>query len=315
LSRRALVADPSLSVSGTVKRYLEGAGYVVKVAKHLEEAVAAIGEAEPDVVFAAALESFDGEALCVRIKQARPLCPVVLVYPPEVEDPDTAAATSGADAYLVGPLKRGTVVSVARAVGRIRALVDTVDKLEADLKRHVAEPPADPFRVAGSSADFEFFRKYLLMEVKRSRRYKYPVSFLLVGVDQFEQRTRELTPEQRTAFLSEVLTTLTRGIRDIDLAVQHSEGRFLIFLPHTPLAGALIVAARARDRVSKIESLKGTTASVGVAGYEPSPNAPQVNFGTLMKEATELLRKAQVAGGNRVEAGDRPGKRDRISLA
>ena len=315
MTRRALVADPAVAVAATIKRYLEASGFAVKVVRYVDEAVLAVREAEPEILFAAVSELFDGEALCHKVKEVSPGCSVVLVYPPDAEDPDAQAVRCGADAYLVAPLKRGTVTSCTKMVGRIRTLHETVGRLEEDLKRHIAEPPADPFRGAGSSADFEFFKKYLLMEVKRSRRYKYPVSFLLVGLDRFENNVRDLDAEKRTAAQGEALSILTRGIRDIDLAVPFSEGRYLVFLPHTPRSGALVVAARGRERLSKMTSLPGITASVGVASYEPLPGGAALSFGVLLKQATELLRKAQLAGGDRVEGGaERPPKRDRISL-
>lgn len=315
-SRRALVADPSPSVAGTVKRFLEGASFTVKVVRYFDEAILQLREGAPDVVFTAASDLFDGESLCSKVKELHPLCPVVIVYPPEAEDPDADAARAGADAYLVGPLKRGTVVSTARTAVRIRSLLDQVEKLEGDLKRHVAEPPADAHGLQGTSADFEFFKKFLLMEVKRSRRYRYPVSFLLVGLDQLELRLQPLGQEKRLEALAEALAIITRGVRDIDLAIPFSEGRYLVFLPHTPRSGALVVATRARERLSQMKGVPELTASVGVATFEPAIADPSVSFGTLMKQAMDYLRQAQLAGGDRVEAGEapKPPKRDRISL-
>lgn len=314
MSRRALVADPSVPVAGTIKRYLEGAGYSVKVARHQDEALAQIGEGEPDVVFAAATELFDGEALCAQVKLEWPLVPFVLVYPPEADDPDADAMRCGADAYVVGPLKRGTVVSVAKTVGRIRTLLDNVHKLEADLKSQPASADDSGGALGGAPPDFEFFKKFLLMEVKRSRRYKYPVSFLLIGLDHFEQRTAGLEPLRRGASLTEALAAVTKGIRDIDLAVPFSEARYLVFLPHTPVNGARVVAERLKDRLAKLETVPELTASIGVAAYEPGISTGEVSFGSLLKQASEMLRGAQAAGGNRVEAAERKEKRSRISI-
>ena len=315
MSPKALIAEPSAPVSGALRRFLEGAAFEVKAVQLLEEAVSAVGKGEPDLVITSVTSAFDGEALCARAKKVAPGCPVVLVYPPDEADPEARAASVGADACLVGPLKRGTVVSTARAMLRIRDLRGTVDRLEADLKKHVAEPPSDLRFAEGSSADFDFFKKYVLMEVKRSRRYKYPVSFLLVAVDRLSDRLAGSPEAARQAALAEVLVALTRSVRDIDLVVPFSENRFLVFLPHTPREGALVVASRLHAKVAKATSIEGLTGSVGVAAFDPATAKSQVNFGTLMKEASEALRRAQASGGDRVEAQtvDKP-KRDRISM-
>ncbi len=313
--RRVLVAEPSIPISGALKRFLEGAHFEVKVVHYLDEAVQRVQEGGIDVVFTSASRTFGGESLCSIVKRRAPSLPVVLMYPPEEEDPSESAAAAGADGYLVGPIKRGTVVSTTKAMLRIRDLLQTVERLEGDLKKHVAEPPADLTEQKGSSADFEFFKKFLLMEVKRSRRYKYPVSFLVVAIDHLAERLVGKPQHRRVEVLTEALENITRGIRDIDLAVPFSGDRFLVFLPHTPREGALVVATRLQARVAKGNSLENLTASVGVASYEPDGAKGPVSFGSLMKEASDALRRAQLAGGNRVEAsGERKSKRERISI-
>ncbi len=321
---RALIADPSVPVSGAIRKYLEAEGFEVKVVHYLDEAVEKVRAQEADLVFAAATSSFDGETLCKKVKQLQPVCPVVLVYPPDEDAPGVHAARAGADAYLVGPLKRATVGSCAKSMMRIRALEERVQRLEATEQNRPPEqvpaarppPPATATAAAASasgSGDFEFFKKLLLMEVKRSRRYRYPVSFLLVALDQFGERAAQLTQQQRTSVLAEALAGITRCVRDIDLAVPFKDERFLVFLPNTPREGALIVAGRLREQLATLEGLPQTTASVGVAAYEPGAGRAQVSFGSLMKDATEALRRAQAAGGNAVEAAEKKA-RDRISL-
>jgi diguanylate cyclase (GGDEF)-like protein len=167
---------------------------------------------------------------------------------------------------------------------------------------------------AGTSPDFEFLKRLMLMEVKRSRRYRYPIALLLVELDLFPARSATLPPAARTAVLAEALGALVGGVRDIDVAVPFADSRFVVFLPHTPRSGALVVAERLRERVGALRGLPGTTASVGMAVSEPpsgkgpaSGAAAQVSFGSLLKEAGEALRRAQASGGNRVEpAGGKP---------
>ncbi|MBX5482695.1 MAG: diguanylate cyclase [Myxococcaceae bacterium] len=317
---RALIADPSLSVSGALRRQLESAGFEVRVVHYLDEAVERIRAREPELVFAAASATFDGETLCQKAKSLQPGIPVVLVYPPEEEDPEPHAARAGADSWLVGPLKRASVVSCARAMLRIKQLGATVERLEAELrhKTEAARAAAAPTTSGGAATkDFEFFKRFLLMEVKRSRRYRYPVSFLMVALDRFAERAAHMSPVERTACLAEAFGTVARGTRDIDLSVPFGDERFLVFLPHTPREGALIVAERLRTTLAQLRSLPECTASIGVAAFEPAVAAAnaQVSFGSLMKDATEALKRAQARGGNAVEANSAAErKRDRISI-
>ena len=145
------------------------------------------------------------------------------------------------------------------------------------------------------------------MEVKRSRRYRYPIALLLLELDHLGERTGHLSATQRTAMLAEMLGLLSGGVRDIDVIVPTSEGRFVAFFPHTPKTGALVVAERLRQRVKTLAPLPNISVSMGLAVFEPSPvrGQTQVSFGNLMKDATEALRKAQAAGGDRLELNER----------
>jgi diguanylate cyclase (GGDEF)-like protein len=184
------------------------------------------------------------------------------------------------------------------------------------------KPAARPAEHAApsSSPDFEFLKRLLLMEVKRSRRYRYPIALLLIELDRFTERAAPLTPAQRTASLAEALKLLTSGVRDIDVAVPVSEGRFVVFLPHTGQEGGIVVAERLRQKIKDQHPIPGLTTAVGLAVFDPGAGRPkdqtQVSFGNLMKEAGEALRKAQSAGGDRVECHQprSAAQSDRISL-
>ena len=309
-----MIVESVPAVIAALRKAAEAAGCTVRPVSGQDAALAAIKE-PPHVVVASAA-AVEPESFCKQVKEALPNCPVVLVFTQDDADPDQRTLKAGADACLVAPLKQGAVVSCIRSMLKICDLQETVARLEADLKQRTAEPPLSSTRGTGTT-DFEFFKKTLLMEIKRSRRYRYPVAFLLAGIDQFRERISGLEAGKQHAFLAEALTIVSGAIRDIDLAVPFSDGRFLIFLPHTPRNGAGVVATRMRERLSQT-SMAGVTVSIGVAAYEPASETkgekhPQVSFGSLMKEASDALAKAQLAGGDRVELGEKP-KRSRISI-
>ncbi|WP_426753862.1 diguanylate cyclase [Myxococcus sp. Y35] len=161
----------------------------------------------------------------------------------------------------------------------------------------------------GAHPDFEFLKRLMLMEVKRSRRYRYPIAVLLVDIDRFAEKAAALPPAARKLALAEALGLLVSGVRDIDVAVPFADSRFVVFLPHTPRSGALVVGQRLRELIKSLKAFEGASASVGVAVSEPTAGRgpvtgafAQVSFGSLLKEAGEALRRAQAAGGDWVEA-------------
>lgn len=329
-----LLAEPATPISAALRKFLEGDGREMVTVSSLDDALRELREHSHDVLVTSLSSALDGEQLCRQVKQEWPALPVLLLYQPEEQHPEARSAAAGADACLVGPLKRTAVLSCVQLLLKLGALWNAgsapgeMPVIEARPDELVEPPPAPapeapvvrPEPTPASSPDFEFLKRLLLMEVKRSRRYRYPIALLLVELDRFAERTVGLSPAQRTVALAETLKLLVGGVRDIDVAVPVTEGRFVVFLPHTGHDGGLVVAERLREKLKMQHPVPDMTVSVGMAVFEPGLGRPkdqtQVSFGNLMKDAAEALRRAQAAGGDRVEAHEqRPSApRDRISM-
>ena len=325
MRRRALIVDAPVPVATALRVHLEGLGLEARIAVSGGRPMDQLPGSNADLLFACVTPYLDAAALCRSAREAAPRTAVILVYPPEQEDADAHAAAAGADSFIAGPLKRAPVAACVRASLQILELRETVQRLQARAGPHprgsaawAAEaatprpspmataplpPPAPEAAPSSANSDMDFFKKYLSMEVKRSRRHRYPVAFLLAGIDRFKERASPLAPELRASALDEALEVVTGAVREIDVSASLGDGRLMLFLPHTTRDGALRVAGRVRDGLAqRLSSLPGATISVGVAAYEPGAPVRQVSFGSLMKDASEALRRAQAAGGNAVHA-------------
>lgn len=320
---RVLLVEKQRAVQTVLKGYLDGAGYCVLVANCEEAALAEIEKETVDLVLAGA-EGQDrlGETLCQRIKaEISPRLPVVLLYAPGEEEAERRATSAGADSYLVAPLKKHAVLTVARGMLRIKLLLEQIDSLEKALEQARCSAPSEPEsarpKVASDDMyDFEFFKKLLLMEVKRSKRYAYPISLAIVAFDGFQEVTAELDARARGRVVGSLLAQITLSIRDIDLPVLYAEDKVLVFMPHTARTGAMVVGGRLRDRLRE-HSVEGEgderlrlTASIGIAAFEGQGT---VSFGGLIKDALAAVRKVQMSGGDGVEAVGEAAK-SRVSI-
>jgi diguanylate cyclase (GGDEF)-like protein len=257
---------------------------------------------------------------------------VVLVYPADdLHEAAARAAQAGADAFLVGPHKKHVVLAVVRAAWALHQLQGRVRVSEAEgltLKTQLANHQARLEALAGqqsSGTDEAFFKKYMLLELKRSKRYQYPVSLLLVALDRLEAHlAAEASPDAaRAAIRAEALAAIGGVIRDIDLAMPFGDDKYLVFLPNTNRAGAVSVARRMLEPLKRLPAYIEGSASVGVAAYEPTPGEGKqaIGFAVLVREAAEMLKKAHADGGNRVEVRDEQageaaprGKKSRIVM-
>jgi len=306
---RIVVADASPAVAGALRGFLEGK-YEVRAARDEDETLEAVRSFGADLLVASESDRFDAEAVCAALKARDPDFPVILVYAPEEGDPDGRALRAGAEACLQGPLKQGTVLSCVRNVlaltelrGKARLVRRASEFPEGDegLEPH-GDEEAVPLPEAGvgptQATDFGAFRSLLAREVKRSRRYRYPVAFVVVAFDAFATGMPELETTDVTALLAGAKTALARHLRETDLVSSFHPGSWVVFLPHTPVDGAMVVAERLRE---KLTGLQGTflMASAGVSAHLPTEGTGDLSFGKLFRDATDALAQARAEGGGR----------------
>ncbi len=317
-----LLAEADLTLVGAVRPLLEHAGYKVEAAYSVDAAVARARTNPPDAALAG-VTGLDGETLCTRLKELDPSLAVGLISTIEDDSLDWRAEAAGADTCLSGALAGANLESCARSLVRITALRRRIALLEGggagvEIAIEAEEPQRGKAKKTGETAirgasagGFDFFRRLLLVEVHRSRRYKYPLAFLLASVDRWKELAAELSPRDQAAFLGRVLATAVKSVRDVDLCAVYGTDRFVIFMPHTGADGARLVAGRLAGRIAAMEGKPKVTLSIGLACYE---GHGAVSYGGLLREATTALKKVQAEGGNRTELGSKPRARTRVSM-
>ena len=147
---------------------------------------------------------------------------------------------------------------------------------------------------------FAHFKEVLFVEVKRARRYGFPLALALVAFDPISGR---MDAQLQSQLMGGLALAIRRSLRDTDYPVQHSSDRVLLLMPHTDLAGSLIVARRICERVARAtlqagDTIVHPTISLGVAAGEPGR---EYGFSDLVRQAQDGLNAAMSRGGNRVE--------------
>lgn len=273
---------------------VEAAGYDAVVASETQEATTALEQVDYVAILLPATES--GRELGQFVREFTPLkAPVAAMVPADSEDPDEVAHEMCADGFIRAPLdQRG--LEVFLAVGR---------QLLAERRRPRSAQQIHLPDLPGSRTGFHAFedvKDLLVVEVRRAKRYGYPLSILLVRLDPIpaiHQLAKPGLPREITQGLG---AAIARSLRVIDLPIQYADDSILVFLPHTDLAGAEEVGRRVKRRIKRItyrddDLTCQITASVGVAGIEGGDN---LTFSKLIKNATSALRAAQLKGGDRV---------------
>lgn len=299
---RVLLIEPQKTARENLFETLVSLGYDVEVATDREEALEHVDAFQPEIVLSSHIIMDADLGGYLRLEAEVPAA-VVVVFPRGTKNPDRRAAELGADGAFCRPVARDTflvVMRMAEAIAGARQeaveLEHRVDELGQRLERLGDVRPGQRFY------HYEFFKHLLLVEIRRAKRYKYPLSVCLVELDPYRLPPGQLMA--RREIRAGVARAVSESIRDIDIPVYVGGERILIVLPHTPVQGAKKVARRVsrliREGMYPVgEEVEDITASIGVSGLDQNR---RLSFSQLIREAQKGLDAAREKGGDAIVA-------------
>ena len=149
-----------------------------------------------------------------------------------------------------------------------------------------------------------YLEERLTEELNRSKRYDYPMSFLMIDIDDFKSYNDNNGHQAGDLALQITGHCLKAALRSADIASRYGGEEFCILLPQTSVAEAGVIADRIRHRVStthfphgKAQPLGRVSISIGVATYSTIVNSAE----TVIAAADRALYQAKSLGKDRVE--------------
>ncbi len=146
-----------------------------------------------------------------------------------------------------------------------------------------------------------FLETQLCKEMERAKRYKRPISVLMLDIDHFKKVNDTYGHQCGDLVLKTISSVVQSCIRKTDFFARYGGEEFCCILPETKPESAVILAERIRKGISKKvvkckkEPIK-VTVSLGVAGATEIIDSPD----RLLKKADDALYKAKETGRNRV---------------
>ena len=148
-----------------------------------------------------------------------------------------------------------------------------------------------------------YLEERLMEELNRSKRYDYPMSFLMIDIDDFKAYNDKNGHQAGDVALEITAHCLKSGLRAADVASRYGGEEFCILLPQTGLAEAGTIADRIRQRVSttdfphgKSQPLQRVTVSIGVSTFSSLVNTAE----NIIAAADRALYQAKNQGKDQV---------------
>jgi diguanylate cyclase (GGDEF)-like protein len=143
-----------------------------------------------------------------------------------------------------------------------------------------------------------YLEERLTEELNRSQRHGYPMSFLMIDVDDFKSYNDTFGHTEGDKALQMVGQSLKATLRGADVAARYGGEEFSILLPQTTIKEAHTIAERIRQRVEETRfSNRKVTISIGIATCSNELNTTNA----LIAAADNALYKAKKSGRNKVE--------------
>lgn len=187
----------------------------------------------------------------------------------------------------------GQVMALVGAHGRERALAAARAELNA-LTTTDAQTGLHNRRSLLSKLHFE---------VARTRRFRTPLTALVIGIDQFREVHQRHGETAGDLVLANIARVVQESVRVIDVAGRYGDDELCVLLPSTPREGALKLAENLRVKIAALPHreaglLAPVTVSIGAGAF----NHMEISDGdAMLAQAEQALRRARTNGRNRVE--------------
>lgn len=152
--------------------------------------------------------------------------------------------------------------------GKLNEAGEKIEKLQMEHSRYREQANRDPLTSVLNRAGLEE-----AFDALKTEENSFPISVLLIDIDQFKQFNDEYGHLVGDSVLKVVSSTLRKNIKGVDIICRFGGEEFLILLLNTSHKNALLVAEKLRDLVEKLrikrrnsnDVLRATTISIGVS--------------------------------------------------
>ncbi len=267
-----------------------------------QEALFRAAEGDYDlVVISLNLKQIDGLRLCSHLRsldRTRAL-PILVIVDPEDNVRLMRALDLGVNDYLVRPIDRNELQARVRTQIRRKRFSDRLrDSVQSTMEMAVTDG------LTGLH-NRRYLERHLGTLVRQATAREKPLSVLILDIDHFKSINDTYGHAAGDEVLREFSRRVRKAVRGIDLACRLGGEEFVVAMPDTDAALALLVGERLRQKIAGEPFATGeggvsinVTVSIGIC----SLTSPDDTADALVRRADAALYLAKREGRNRVVA-------------
>ncbi|MCC7531993.1 MAG: diguanylate cyclase [Candidatus Melainabacteria bacterium] len=295
-SPNILVVDDEQAHTIALTDLLKKAGYQVASANDGFKAIAACKVKVPDIIILdlhmpliGGVEVFNR----LRADDRTVNIPIIFLGSRDQTLQDLKTPTDMED-VLFKPFEPQELLSRVKSVLREKALRDELRIKEQQLRELSLTDPLTELKTA------RYLNEFLKTGIRQAKRYKVPLSIVVVEVDQHKELNRAISRQECDAVIGKLAKMIDQQMRDSDIVVRTAEFEFTVVLTCTNAQGAIEVAERLRTKIADTpfdaNSMElNITVSVGICQWGDKMDE---DGKVLMAHARAALLQGHNGGGN-----------------
>ena len=139
-------------------------------------------------------------------------------------------------------------------------------------------------------------------ELKKAHAFKYPITLILIDLDDFKYINDNFGHPIGDIVLSKTANIFQRSLRSVDIICRYGGDEFIILIPKADAPSTKKTIQRIQNKLEDSTlpdiDFQPIKFSAGIAAYSGENNSPSPNLEILLKWADEALYEAKGAGKN-----------------
>ncbi|MCX5895381.1 MAG: diguanylate cyclase [Proteobacteria bacterium] len=292
---KILLVDDEEDARATLSELLELNQFTVTAINSAENALKILQNSSFDMVISDLfMPGMDGIDLTKSVNQMRLDVPVIVMTGFATIESAVESMKAGASDFVTKPFNIDQIKIVINRTLETKRL----QKLATEREYYENLSNIDELTALNN---YRYFQHILQVEVDREKRYKRPLSLMMIDIDDFKVCNDTYGHLAGDMVLREIAGLIKKTTRGCDFAVRYGGEEFAVILPETPKQEALVVAQRIRTSIEEyafeIGNGKGSLRLTVTLGLSSIPEDAQ-DGRELIEKADQELYRGKVQGKN-----------------